>query len=822
MNFITNNFAVFNSSSSESMRINSSGNVGIGTTLPGEKLHVAGNIRVGDSTDTIYSNRFKGINNADVELRANNGYDLILNGSSGDNVGIGASNPLAKLQINGENAGGVLDALLLINKSTTAGTSTKLKFVNSTDAAAAPNTNYINSVRNAGSDNDLIFGTSNSDRMTIDSAGNVGIGTTTPGYPLDVQTTGSGDVINIEAAGTAGIRIANSNAPFATRITSSNTQTSFKSDGDIEFYTDGAASGSGTARMIIENSTGDVGIGTNPDIRLHVKDDVNTIAKFESTDEQGSQIIIKNAAASNNQAYLMLSTPTSTGKKRIALGGSNNANNKDLLKIENQVATNYTDANMSFGSTGVNAQNKFAVTYDYNTDQDTAFNGIFIDANILGTTAITGDKTLTGLNVDMDCNASGGNQAQELQLKGINVDVVNKESGDANHIYGVWARASSTRNGTGDNITDITGGYFEAKNSAQTGQVSNMYGTYSYVDIEDSTHTIGSAFGSFARVAVANAFDGTISTKVVGSRIVTFLDDTNDNITPLLIGADIENTIDSDLATSEGVRVVKDINTNLTITDSYLFKGTVEKPASSTITNNWGLYLDNIDKNYLQGTLRLPTYGQGNVTGTATKNLAVDSNGNVIETDGGVVDGSGTANYVPKWSDPNTLTDSQIFDNGTNVEIDTAGTTKIGDISAIADNGYLQLNGTDLGYYAGGSVRFLVQDDDNIGITENIYHIGDGDTKFGFVANDNFAITTAGSERVRVTSGGSVGIGTNNPVAKLQVSGGVQVADDVATATADRVGTLRYRTSGNNSYVDMCMQTGASTYAWVNIVQNNW
>ena len=77
------------------------GNVGIGTTSPGEKLHVAGNIRVGDSTDTIYSNRFKGINNADVELRANNGYDLLLNSSSGDNVGIGAliALLLAKLQI---------------------------------------------------------------------------------------------------------------------------------------------------------------------------------------------------------------------------------------------------------------------------------------------------------------------------------------------------------------------------------------------------------------------------------------------------------------------------------------------------------------------------------------------------------------------------------------------------------------------------------------------------------------------------------------------------------------------------------------------------
>jgi hypothetical protein len=48
------------------------------------------------------------------------------------------------------------------------------------------------------------------------------------------------------------------------------------------------------------------------------------------------------------------------------------------------------------------------------------------------------------------------------------------------------------------------------------------------------------------------------------------------------------------------------------------------------------------------------------------------------------------------------------------------------------------------------------------------------------------------------------------------------MADDTATAVVGKVGTLRYRTSGNNSYVDMCMQTAASTYAWINIVQNNW
>ena len=68
-----------------------------------------------------------------------------------------------------------------------------------------------------------------------------------------------------------------------------------------------------------------------------------------------------------------------------------------------------------------------------------------------------------------------------------------------------------------------------------------------------------------------------------------------------------------------------------------------------------------------------------------------------------------------------------------------------------------------------------------------------------------------------------VGIGNNtSPKSMLDVQGGIKMADDTDTASADKVGTLKYRVSGNNSYVDMCMQTGATTYAWINIVQNNW
>jgi len=78
------------------------------------------------------------------------------------------------------------------------------------------------------------------------------------------------------------------------------------------------------------------------------------------------------------------------------------------------------------------------------------------------------------------------------------------------------------------------------------------------------------------------------------------------------------------------------------------------------------------------------------------------------------------------------------------------------------------------------------------------------------------------AEKMRIDQTGNVGIGTTDPKSKLDVAGGVKIGDDTDTASANKVGTLRYRTSGNNSYVDMCMQTGATTYAWINIVQNNW
>ena len=53
------------------------------------------------------------------------------------------------------------------------------------------------------------------------------------------------------------------------------------------------------------------------------------------------------------------------------------------------------------------------------------------------------------------------------------------------------------------------------------------------------------------------------------------------------------------------------------------------------------------------------------------------------------------------------------------------------------------------------------------------------------------------AERFRVDYAGNVGIGTTDPQSKLQVNGGIQMADDTDTASADKVGTMRYRTATN-------------------------
>jgi hypothetical protein len=102
-----------NGGATEVMRVQSSGNVGIGTTAPGYKLSVNGDIHIPQNEYIYFDNSAHYIRRgaSSVELQGYNGLDLRTAGSSrvfitqAGNVGIGTTSPNAKLDVNNSAVG---------------------------------------------------------------------------------------------------------------------------------------------------------------------------------------------------------------------------------------------------------------------------------------------------------------------------------------------------------------------------------------------------------------------------------------------------------------------------------------------------------------------------------------------------------------------------------------------------------------------------------------------------------------------------------------------------------------------------------------------
>jgi len=190
---------------SERMRVDSSGNVGIGTSSPTGKLHVNGgtfdSITISGNSANSVGMRFQ--NSAASSRNYNIGssgggpspagsffiYDdtaaaARMTIDSSGNVGIGTSSPAVKLDV-------LSDGLILRLRSTTS-TAAYLRFDGT--GTSFPFIGLIGGIGTFGNTDasPLRFNTDSTERMRINSSGNVGIGTTSPTGRLSVTGTSTG------------------------------------------------------------------------------------------------------------------------------------------------------------------------------------------------------------------------------------------------------------------------------------------------------------------------------------------------------------------------------------------------------------------------------------------------------------------------------------------------------------------------------------------------------------------------------------------------------------------------------------------------------
>jgi len=153
---------------------------------------------------------------------------------------------------------------------------------------------------------------------------------------------------------------------------------------------------------------------------------------------------------------------------------------------------------------------------------------------------------------------------------------------------------------------------------------------------------------------------------------------------------------------------------------------------------------------------------------------------------GGGIGGSGTANYVAKFTDATTIGNSQIYDNGTNVGIGTTSPVEklqvAGNVNI--DNRLFVRSGSG---WSGSPTISLA--------------IGDNDTGLNWISDGNLAIYTNNAERVRIDSSGNVGIGTTSPTQKLDVNGNIRIRSLNCTTYANG-GKLTTDASGNVTCAD--------------------
>ena len=243
----------------------STNRIGIGTDAPNKRLHIIGNSTDYplslDSTNTDYAMEFRRNGTSEWWLKASaNSFQIHENGggdyftvASGGNVGIGTTSPATQLHIDEGTSNSY--ATIRLEGNNRGG-----------DIEMYQGTLPVSTIRTDQSGNMFFktsgaFGNSSVDtRLTILTAGNVGIGTDNPSAKLNVSDTTAGAYVRIDGASSgdigSGVQIYKGSTVAASLYANPTHDSVLQSDNGLTFRA------GGTNRMRISN-TGNIGIGDN-------------------------------------------------------------------------------------------------------------------------------------------------------------------------------------------------------------------------------------------------------------------------------------------------------------------------------------------------------------------------------------------------------------------------------------------------------------------------------------------------------------------------------------------------------------------------------
>jgi len=580
-----------------------------------------------------------------------------------------------------------------------------------------------------------------------------------------------------------------------------------------------------------------------------------------------------NALGSGSVAIGEGNSIASTANNAVAIGASSNADGQFSFAVGKSNTVESTSGT-GIGRDNVvkaPASDGIALGYENNVEKEGAV-AIGTDNDAVGKWSIAfGYKN----NSTADYGVGIGQENQATGINGTAIGKSNTASSAAAVALGLETTASGSASVALNNSTVASGGdsFASGFESTATGSAGTAMGyrTSALGDYAFAAGYLSNTNGDSAIAMGANAKADANKTVAIGSDIIVDLNSGVGIGNNILVKGEAGVVIGSGLeGTSFRETVLGSFNLAPISPSVSTWVGTDDL---FTIGNGQDI---NTKSNALvlnkNGELQLPSYGGGTITGTATYNLGVDVNGNVIEVStggggGGTVTGSGTQDYITKWNSNTAVGNSIMFEGGQGIGLGTVTPSYSFDThygsgryasfgiafaeAEVANNviniGDVDGNAAALGLYdesstrtvlvKGGGVRIGAggAPSEKLEVEGNIALSSSASQDDVYSTNDALFLSAGGNQAgstsiliqdangvISTDTNSVVGVGVSNPQAKLDVNGGIKMGDTSVTPSAANVGTLRYRVSGNNSYIDIIMQDGPTSFSYVNIVQKNW